>query len=78
MFFRKTEDISARKFALIIYSSHVPHTSRTAGCKQAVSGPSCHIFRTFSLKSNGRMIVKDEVESILQGIIAVYFEVPSV
>ena len=42
MFFRKTEDISARKFAPIIYSSHVPHTSRTSGCKQAVSGPSWH------------------------------------
>ena len=40
--FRKIENISARKFEPITYSSHVPHTSRTAGCKQAVSGISCH------------------------------------
>jgi hypothetical protein len=36
------------------------------------------IFRRYSLTSNGRMIVNNEVESILQGIIVAYFEGPSV
>jgi hypothetical protein len=75
--FRKIEDISARKFPAINYSSHVPHTSRTASCKQLSAVTRAIIFRTYSLTSNGRMIENNEVETILQEIIFAYFEVPS-
>ena len=76
--FRKVEDISARKFELIICSSHVPPSLEQQAVSKLSADPPAIIFRSYPLTSNDRLIVNNEVENILQGIIVAYIEVPSV